>query len=85
MICKKEKDSKNTNKNNKIKFKKISRLRVTTITRFEDKIAYLFFESHPIKNKSKEKNKDKIPIKSKLYSISQSAKLGPQIRLIQNK
>lgn len=55
------------------------------MTRLEDRIAYLFLDNHPTKNKNNENNKDKIPIKRRLYSISQSAKFGPQTRLTQNK
>jgi hypothetical protein len=51
----------------------------------EDNTAYLLRVTQPTKNIRKEKNIDKTPIKSKLYSISQTAKLGAQIKLIQNK
>lgn len=54
-------------------------------TLVEDSIAYLFLLTHPTKNIKNEKNIDKTPINRRLYSTSHTAKLGAQIKLIQNK
>lgn len=67
------------------KFKKTSKFRVVTRTLVEERTAYLFFVTQPTRNIKKEKNIDKTPIKSKLYSISQTAKFGPQTRFIQKR
>jgi len=58
---------------------------VVTNTRVEDRTAYLFLLIQPTKNIKIEKNIDNTPINNKLYSISQTARLGDQIKLIQNK
>jgi hypothetical protein len=55
------------------------------IIRFEDNIAYLFLLLQPTKNNKNVKSIDKIDINNILYSISNKLKLGPQIKLIQNK
>mgnify|MGYP000990827437 CR=1 FL=1 len=67
------------------KFKKTSKLSVVINTLAEDSAAYLFLLTHPTKNIKKEKNIDNTPMNSKLYSISQTAKLGPHIKFTQNK
>jgi hypothetical protein len=64
---------------------KTSKFRVVINTRVDDKIAYLFLVTHPTKNIKKEKNIDKTPMKSKLYSTSQTAKLGAQTKLTQKR
>ena len=68
-----------------IKFKKISNVKVITIIRPADKMAYLFKVDQLTKKSKNEKIIDKTPINSKLYSISHIAKDGLQIILIQNK
>lgn len=72
-------------KNVKIKFKKISKLKLINIILLEAKIAYLFLLLHPTKNSKNVNKTDKIDINNILYSISNNDKLGPQIRFIQNK
>ena len=67
------------------KFNKTSKFKVTIKTLVEESIAYLFFVIQPTKNIKNEKNIDKTPINNKLYSISQTAKLGPQIILTQKR
>ena len=58
---------------------------VITKTLVDAIIAYLLLLVQPTKNIKKEKIIDSIDINNKLYSISQIAKLGLQIRFIQNK
>ena len=67
------------------KLRKISKFRRRTNTRVDAKTAYLFLLTQPTKNMQKEKHIDNIVINKRLYSISQMAKLGPQIKFIQNK
>jgi hypothetical protein len=84
-IWKNEKDSNIVIIYIKKKLINTSKFNVVTKTRVEDKTAYLFLLIHPTKNMSIEKNIDNTPINSKLYSISQTAKFGDQIKLTQNK
>jgi len=71
--------------NKKVKFKKISKLNEIKTILFDAKIEYLFLLAHPTKNNSNVKQIDIIDINSILYSISNKLKLGPHIKLIQNK
>ena len=84
-IWKKENDSKNDTKYIKKKFRKTSKFRVVTKTLVEDIIEYLFLVTQPTKKIKKEKNMEKTPVKSKLYSISQIDKLGSHNKFTQNK
>ena len=84
-ICRKDKDSDIINKNIIKKFNNISRFSVLTIILLEANIAYLLFDTQPTNNNNIEKNRDIIPIRNKLYSISHTIKLGPHTRLTQNK
>ena len=68
-----------------IKIKKISKLNEIKIILLEARIEYLFLLAHPTKNNSNVKQIDIIDINKILYSISNRLKLGPQIKLIQNK
>lgn len=56
-----------------------------TKTLEDDNTAYLFLVVQPTINIRMEKNEDTSAINNKLYSISQIARLGPQIKLIQNR
>ena len=67
------------------KFINTSKFNVVTKTLPEDNIANLFLLIQPTKNIRNEKNIDNTPINNKLYSISQIAKFGPQIKLTQNR
>lgn len=69
----------------KIKFKKISKLKLIKIILFEAKIEYLFLLDQPTKNNKKVNKIDKIDMNKILYSISKRLKFGPQIKFIQNK
>ena len=64
---------------------KISKFKLITITRLADKIAYLLLLAQPTIKSKKENNRDKIPIKSKLYSISQKAKFTPHTKFTQKR
>lgn len=67
------------------KFKKISKLKLIKIIRFEAKIEYLFLLAHPTKNNKNVNKIESIDINSMLYSISKNVRFGPQIKLTQNK
>ena len=56
-----------------------------SIILLEARIEYLFLLAQPTKNNSKVKQIDMIDMNKMLYSISNKLKLGPQIKLIQNK
>jgi hypothetical protein len=64
---------------------KNSKFNVVTKTSDDEIIEYLFLVTQPTKKIKKEKNMEKTPVKSKLYSISQIDKLGNHSRFIQNK
>ena len=64
---------------------KTSRFKVVTKTRVDEIIEYLFLVTQPTKKIKNEKNIEKTPVKSKLYSISQIDKLGNHNKFIQNK
>lgn len=84
-IWKKEKDSNKIRRYIIRKLSKTSKLSVVIKTLVEDIIAYLFLVTHPTKNNKKEKTVDKTDINNKLYSISQTAKLGPQTKFNQKR
>lgn len=68
-----------------MKFKKISKLKLISVIRFEAKIEYLFLLLHPTKNNKNVNSVETIVINKILYSISNKLKLGPHIKFIQNK
>lgn len=84
-IFSKDNDSKSIAKLIKKKFNSISKLRLITTTREEAITAYLLFEIYPTSTKRYENMPEITPIKNKLYSISQIAKLGAQTIFAQNK
>ena len=69
----------------KIKFKKISKLKLIIIIRLDANIEYLFLLPQPTKNNNIVKTVDMTPINNMLYSISNKLRLGPHIRLIQKR
>lgn len=84
-IVKKENESNNETKIKKNKFNNNSKLKVKLIIRPAARIEYLFWLSQLIKNNNIVKHVDKTPKNNKLYSISQIAREGAQIKLIQKR
>jgi len=72
-------------KHNKKKFNKISNVKPVITTREEAKVAYLLFDKYPTSTSKNEKIPEIIPIKNKLYSISQIARFGIHTMFAQNK
>jgi hypothetical protein len=67
------------------KFNNNSKFTPVITTLDEDMIAYLLFVINPTVTNKYEKKPDITPIIKTLYSISQRATLGPQIKFNQNK